>query len=260
MLQVPLIPNADRAAKVAGDFYNAEVISNLRRMITVLIYQNQLARRIGMVSTLRREGVTYSTLALGAVLASDLAVRVCAVDLNWYAPGLLAQAQPRKRSAPASRGPGWWPFRRTQGGPGGSEPEAAPIPGVAEVLTGKISLEKALIATEMPGFSILPAGDLDDRERALVARSQILKELLDDIGTRFDYVLLDIPALLYTSDAIALASLSDTVCMVVRQGVTSTNSVRLALDEIKHLKMLGVILNQVRVYTPQLIRQFIPQE
>ncbi|NJO82711.1 MAG: CpsD/CapB family tyrosine-protein kinase, partial [Blastochloris sp.] len=73
-------------------------------------------------------------------------------------------------------------------------------------------------------------------------------------------VLLDIPAVLYTSDSIALASFSQSVALVTRQGVTPMNAVKSALDEIKHLPVLGVLLNQVRIYTPRLIQHFIPQE
>jgi len=47
---------------------------------------------------------------------------------------------------------------------------------------------------------------------------------------------------------------------VVRHGVTSTSSVQLALDTVKHLPMLGVILNQVSIKTPRWIRALIPQE
>ncbi|MCA9925602.1 MAG: hypothetical protein KC421_24695, partial [Anaerolineales bacterium] len=72
--------------------------------------------------------------------------------------------------------------------------------------------------------------------------------------------LLDIPALLATSDAIPLASLSSGSCLVIKQGVTSIENVRLALDDIAHLNMLGVILNQAVIKTPKLFLRFIPQE
>jgi Mrp family chromosome partitioning ATPase len=65
---------------------------------------------------------------------------------------------------------------------------------------------------------------------------------------------------LSSSDAVALASLGSACCVVVQQGVTPINSVRLALDEIKHLPMLGVVLNQVRINTPNWVRNFLPQE
>jgi Mrp family chromosome partitioning ATPase len=48
--------------------------------------------------------------------------------------------------------------------------------------------------------------------------------------------------------------------MVVRHGVTATPSVQRALDDVRHLKQLGIILNQVSIKTPRWLRTLIPQE
>jgi Mrp family chromosome partitioning ATPase len=48
--------------------------------------------------------------------------------------------------------------------------------------------------------------------------------------------------------------------MVVRQGVTPTPSVQRALDQVKHLRQLGIVLNQVTIKTPSWLRMLIPQE
>ena len=55
-----------------------------------------------------------------------------------------------------------------------------------------------------------------------------------------------------------LASLSDACCLVIRQGVTPVEDVRLALDEIEHLTILGTVLNQAHYATPAVILKFIP--
>jgi Mrp family chromosome partitioning ATPase len=235
------------------EIFPAAVLANLRRTLTLLMYQQSLPRRIGVVSALRREGVTYITLALSAILASDKGARVCAVDLNWEAPALLEQCEggfdyPAAGQAASSNGvPGSGPLlpRRL---------------GIAEVLTGTIALQQVLVPTVLPTLQVLGMGAMIEQERALIARSQALHDLIDELDARYDYVLLDLPALLYTSDAIALASLSEACCLVVRQGVTPLSMVKRALDELKHKQMLGVILNRAQVHTPQLLLNFVPQE
>lgn len=226
------------------EVFPADVTNNLRRMSTLLAYQDHLPRRISLVSALRREGVTYVSLVLGAVLASDLAIRVCVVDLNWGASDLLGHYQrampPDQASDLADR--------------------SLQRPGLADILYGGAGLDDVIMPTALPQLSLVPAGTLPEVLRPLVARSRTLRGIIGELEDRFDLLVLDAPALLHTSDAIALASLGEACCVVVRQGVTHLNTVRRALDEIKHLKVLGVILNRVYIHTPQLIRNFVPQE
>jgi Mrp family chromosome partitioning ATPase len=93
-----------------------------------------------------------------------------------------------------------------------------------------------------------------------MARGEQLRSFLAELGEQYEYLFLDIPAIAVTSDAIALASQSEATCMVVRQGVTQTNTVKEALDAIKHLTVLGVVLNRVQIKTPRWILNLLPQE
>lgn len=91
-----------------------------------------------------------------------------------------------------------------------------------------------------------------------MARSQELQDVINNLSTRFDFLILDIPAIHSTSDAIPLASLGDACCLVVRQGITTVEDVRLGLDEIDHIPMLGVVLNRVKLATPTFVTKLIP--
>lgn len=230
-----------------------EVVTSLRRMLTELMYQATLPRSIACLAALRGEGVTYNTLALGATLASDVDAKVCVVELNWWAPGLQAMLA---GEAPQGRGRG-----RKQ--PAVVQPAQPPLPaspGVAGVVRGQASLDEALIKTDRPNLDLLPAGELPPQERAAMARGEQIRSLLEDLYERYDYVLIDTPALAITSDALAFASQSEGTCLVVLQGVTQANTVKSALDSIKHLTILGVILNQVKLHTPRWMLNLLPQE
>ncbi len=235
----------------AGDelhVFAPEIVASVRHMVTSLACDGGIPNKLVVVSALREEGVTHTALALATVLASDTASRVCAVELNWWSPGMLnflsAGAAPRK-GAPAERI---------------LPPALADQPRLADVLAGKASLDDALIATALPNLSLLPAGTMPIEQRPAAARAASLGALVDELAARFDHLILDVPALLATSDAIALASLGDACALVVRHGLTPTQSVQLALDDIKHLRILGVVLTKARLHTPRFILNQIPQE
>jgi Mrp family chromosome partitioning ATPase len=80
------------------------------------------------------------------------------------------------------------------------------------------------------------------------------------LDEQFDHVLFDLPTVIETSDTLALAALAQACALVVRQGVTPVTEVQRALNDIKHVPVLGVILNQAQIATPRWILRLIPQE
>lgn len=210
--------------------FKGDLAHNLRHMITRMVRKDQLPTRIALTSALREEGVSYISLALATTIASNLNKRVCVVELNWWWPG-MSQYLIGEDS-----------------------------PGAAAVVMQQAKLQDALIHTGLPNLQLLPAGELEIEQRPIIAHSQGLKKLVDFLSDRYDHVIFDVPAILATSDSIALASLAKHGCLVVRQGVTSVENVKLALDDIDHMEMMGVIMNQVKVYTPSFVLKFIPQE
>lgn len=189
----------------------------------------EIPKRIGLVSSLPGEGVTYVSRALATVMAHDLSARVAYVDLNWWSPGLPAFAPPSNQ-------------------------------GLVSVVTGDKRLDEIFVNTSLPNLTLIPAGKLERGDRPIMARSNVLASAMKVLNQHFDYLVLDLPAIRATNDAVPLASLANGVVLVVKQGDTPNEAVRLALDEVEHLKMLGVMLNQVKYRTPEFIRRVIPQD
>lgn len=242
------------------------IISSMRHLETTLMYKGALPARIAMVSALRQEGVTYTTMALATTLAYDLAVRVCVVELNWWSPGVRTEPLP-ENTTPKSRWRKLFRARKPKvdSSTAHAESEETAIQtidasGLAAVLMGTATLDEALVQTALPNLMLLPAGNLPLAQRPAMARHDTLKACIKQLSRRFDHILLDVPAILGTSDSIALASLSTACCIVVRQGVTPVSQVRRALDDVKHLSMLGVVLNQARMSLPNWVSAFVPQE
>jgi len=198
-------------------------------MTTRLMATNALPHRCAVVSALREEGVTYTALALAMTLAHDTARRICYVDLNW-----------------------WWPAPRLH--------EVSSAPGVAALLAHEVDLAQALMPTNYSNLALLWAGNLAVAQRPVVARGTALATLIGTLSAQFDHLILDIPAILTTSDAIPLTSLGDAACVVVRHGGSTTEVTRQALERINHVPTLGVILNRAQAQIPAWLLKWIGQE
>lgn len=205
-----------------------DVVSHHRQLHNRLGREKGLPKKFGLTAALRGEGVTTVALGLSGVIAADLDVKICVVELNW-----------------------WWP--KLAGLAGGSG-----RPGLAQVTAGA-PFEEALLCTNLDNLFLLPAGDLNGWEPTRLAHSQALGKKLDALSERFDHLILDIPAVLATSDSLPLSNLADQIGMVVRAGVTPATMVQRALDDIKHLPVSCVILNGEKITMPEWLYRIIPE-
>jgi Mrp family chromosome partitioning ATPase len=207
----------------------ALAVASLRHMVTRLANESAFPAQMTMLAALPEEGVTFITAALATTIAHDLEKRVCVVELNWYRPGLLKLLNGMDSA------------------------------GIASVLDGVVSINDVMVQTQINSqwVAFVPAGEIPIARRPIVARSAALRELVNELGKQFDYVLLDVPALRVSSDAIPLTKLGQAACLVVRQGTTPTTDVKRALDDVKNAPMIGVILNRVHVTTPKLLHTWI---
>jgi Mrp family chromosome partitioning ATPase len=221
--RLSLLDDAGQVVQVAG----APVTESLRYMLARLRLgdHNEFPDRLGLTSAISGEGVTFITRSLALVLTTDVAKRVCIVDLNWWTPSD-------------------WPSRDA--------------PGVADVVRDGLPLEQALHLTGNPGLHVLPAGTTHVAERPALARCAELSKMLDELNEEFEHVLLDLPAVHATSEALTLAENCPALALVVGQGVTSEDDVKSALEEVEGVPLLGVILNRSYSKIPRIIRKRIP--
>jgi Mrp family chromosome partitioning ATPase len=207
----------------------APVAESLRYMLgrMRLGESGALPERLGVTAALSGEGTSFIARSLALVLAHDVAQQVCLVDLNWWAPSL-------------------WVADET------------PAEGIADVIRNSLSLADVIIPTGTPSLSILAAGATSASERPLLAYGPELEKVLVELSTIFDQVVIDLPAVRATSEALRLAELSRSVALVVRQGVTPESEVKSAVEELTGVSLLGVILNRSSSKVPRFIRNRIP--
>jgi protein-tyrosine kinase len=73
-----------------------------------------------------------------------------------------------------------------------------------------------------------------------------MQMLIERLAPVFDWVILDSPPCLPVADAISLAGLCDGVLLVVRAGVTASETAQKAYQELRDKNVVGVVLNAVR--------------
>lgn len=219
---------------------SGEVVHQYRQLYTRLTREIPLPKRLGLIAALRGEGVTTVGLGLATVLATDLEARFCLVETNWWWPGLAVLMDGFGTASPA-------------------QPKEEGTPGLGEVVTGQATLDDALRPTGNERLWLLPAGEVTTEDRPRLARSRAMSKTLEALNERFDHLLLDVPAILATGDAVPLAAQADGLCLVIRQGVTPLPLIRQALDQVEHLPIRGVVLNGERVATPRWLLQLIPE-
>jgi len=116
--------------------------------------------------------------------------------------------------------------------------------GLTNVLSGEMGIETALKPTDVESLFLLPAGPQADNPSALV-NSERMKETLQGLKERFEYVLVDTPPVLAFSDSAILSSLLDGVILVVRVGDASRGNELQAKNALEKAgaTILGVVVN-----------------
>jgi capsular exopolysaccharide synthesis family protein len=125
--------------------------------------------------------------------------------------------------------------------------DVAHAPGLVDVLRDEAKLDDA-IRTLDNGISVLPAGaDATDSPPELL-EGTAFRLLLGDLEAKYDFILIDAPPALLTSESRLLARHADALVVVVRAGRDQRGMVNRMLSQLdgQRADVLGVVLNRVR--------------
>lgn len=127
-----------------------------------------------------------------------------------------------------------------------------PRSGLSNVLTGSATLEEAITRSPvLPNLFILPAGTPPPNPAELLASSQ-MREVLAELGGKYDHIVVDTPPTLSVTDAVVLSPRADAVILVIRSGQTTKQALRRSRDVLTRVnaKVCGVLLNAVDLTSP----------
>jgi exopolysaccharide/PEP-CTERM locus tyrosine autokinase len=119
-------------------------------------------------------------------------------------------------------------------------------PGLIDLLRDPtLSFEDIVMPTDIPGFSLVPAGSHDANASELFA-SRRMKELCQEASSADAgrMIVFDSSPLLLTTESIALASQVGQIVVVVRADSTPQQSVLAALEKLDPDKAINCVLNQ----------------
>lgn len=119
-------------------------------------------------------------------------------------------------------------------------------PGLIDLLTDeKLATAEAIIRTDIPGLSVLPAGHINAHATELLASrrmARVVNEL--SVMQQSRIVIFDSPPILATAESRVLASRMGQILMIVRAGHTPQHAVLDALESLDHSKAINLVLNQ----------------
>ncbi|UFZ01839.1 polysaccharide biosynthesis tyrosine autokinase [Bradyrhizobium ontarionense] len=181
--------------------------------------RNGAGRVIGFTSSLPNEGKSTVAAAFAELLAQSGA-RTILIDGDLRNPSLTRGLMPSAEF------------------------------GVLEVLAGKRDLGQVLWREPETGLDVLPAV-IPSRhaQTSEVLASSAMRNLVDDLRKRYDYIVVDLSPLAPVVDVRTTTKLIDSYVFVVEWGRTKTDVVQHAMNSARHLReqLLGVVLNKAEL-------------
>ncbi len=120
--------------------------------------------------------------------------------------------------------------------------------GLSNFLSGNAPLDAIIKKTEVPNLYFIPSGPIPPNPSELIG-SNLFKEMIKALGSRFDHVVLDSPPALGFADSVILSTTVDGVILVVLGGKTPRETLQ-RVKEVLHqvnAKILGVVINRVDI-------------
>jgi Mrp family chromosome partitioning ATPase len=128
------------------------------------------------------------------------------------------------------------------------------VPGLTDCLADDLPIQDSFRGTDLDNLYVVPGGTPTNHSSRLL-RSGALVAAIAEMRQFFDLVIMDVPALLASSDASLLTDLADGAVLVVRAGVTPVKSVERAIRQVDDAKMRGTILNAAESSLPNWLRR-----
>ena len=175
------------------------------------------ARTVVVTSSVRSEGKTTTSCNLALALASISGSgdrRIALVDLDLRQPAV----------APAF---GW-----------------QPSPGIDRVLLREVPLEAARVATDVKGLELFGVEQRRPNAHEILSQ-EALQVTLQELGARYDLVVVDSPPTLLVPDTALLLQHLPVFVAVARSGTTRMAAFRAMIEQLGRGKLVGSFMNEI---------------
>ncbi len=119
--------------------------------------------------------------------------------------------------------------------------------GVSDVVSGTIDLDAAIQETGIENLFGLPAGHIPPNPTEML-HTKAFAKLIEDLGARFDRVIVDSPPIGAVADALILSRSVDGVLLVLKYGATRREMFRRSILQLDAIgaPLMGCVLNDVK--------------
>ena len=120
--------------------------------------------------------------------------------------------------------------------------------GFTSVLTGKATLEQAVVATEFDDVFLLPTGPLPPSASELLNLKQS-RNLFQRLADEYDLVIIDCPPCTVLSDVQVISTVVDKMVIVVAADRTLKTGLRVTIGALAQVQapLLGMVLNRIDI-------------
>ncbi len=194
-----------------------EAFRNLKAALSVSVPKKDGGTAIMLTSAYPEDGKTTVTVNLALMFALSNA-KVVLVDAD-IRKGRVAKYFKRKSS-----------------------------PGLSDCLSGQNTLDEVIHQSHLnENLSYITCGTHSPKPYELLESNE-MKELLQELRKRYDYVIIDTPPVLLISDALALATVTDGAALVCRHNVSYVSDISRALNSLEFAKanILGIVVNDYK--------------
>ncbi|MFH1855677.1 MAG: CpsD/CapB family tyrosine-protein kinase [Candidatus Omnitrophota bacterium] len=233
----PSVPKKAEAARngvdsrlVAYTDANSPVAEQYRSLMTyVLSMPNaDLLKVIAITSSSPGEGKTITALNFAIVLSRNLGKKVLVIDGNFRKPtvDLYLNINAEK--------------------------------GFSEVLAGISEVSEVIKETSIPNLFCIASGQIEINPVELLGSPKVAN-VLSKIKNRFDYIIIDTPAVIPYADARLISKISDGVILTIKAEKTSREVINRSEFLLKEAgaKLLGAVLTNIQYHIPEYIHKYL---
>lgn len=116
--------------------------------------------------------------------------------------------------------------------------------GVVNYLIGQKNIDEIILKTHIPYLDVITSGPIPPNPSELIM-GETMSDLMTDLKSKYDYIILDTPPVGLVSDALELARFSDVTLYIIRQNYTKKDMITLLnnREERGELNNISVVLN-----------------
>ncbi|PIP54924.1 MAG: hypothetical protein COX07_02665 [Bacteroidetes bacterium CG23_combo_of_CG06-09_8_20_14_all_32_9] len=120
--------------------------------------------------------------------------------------------------------------------------------GISTCLIGNNTLDEIIIPTLQDNLYVVTSGPIPPNPAELL-ESEHMQQLLENLKSRYDIIIIDTPPVAIVTDAILISKFADTNIFVVRQNYSSHSVLKFVNDLYNehNYKSLGILINDVKI-------------